>query len=256
MTPKDAFVLGVVEGLTEFLPVSSTGHLILTAHLLGIPHGEFTKSFEIAVQLGSILAVVFLYADRLLRDRETWKRIAVAFVPTGAVGFALYRLIKDHLIGNDLVVVISLFLGGVVLILADRYCGRFCHLRDVNDMSLKRAFVVGIFQSLAVVPGVSRSGATIVGGMLMGLSRRSAAEFSFILAVPTMLAATSYDLLRTGPAFSREEWGLLALGFGIAFATAFLTVRFFLRFLDKHGFVIFGVYRMVVSLLYGAVFLF
>lgn len=255
MTPRDAVVLGVVEGLTEFLPVSSTGHLILTAHILGVPHSEFTKSFEIAIQLGSILAVVFIFADRLLRDRETWKRIAVAFVPTGAVGFLLYRLIKDHLIGNDLVVVVSLFLGGIVLILADLHCERFCHLRDVNDMSLKRAFIVGIFQSLAVVPGVSRSGATIVGGMLMGLSRRSAAEFSFVLAVPTMLAATSYDLLRTGPAFSQDEWGLLALGFGVAFVTAFLTVRFFLRFLNRHGFVVFGVYRMIVSLLYASVFL-
>jgi len=195
MTPRDAFILGVVEGLTEFLPVSSTGHLILTAHMLGLPHTEFTKSFEISIQLGSILAVIFIFASRFLRDRETWKRIAVAFVPTGAVGFLLYRLIKDHLIGNDLVVVVALFAGGVVLILADRYCERFCHLKDPNELSLRKAFVIGVFQSMAVVPGVSRSGA--------GLSRRSAAEFSFILAVPTMLAATAYDLLRSGHGFSQ-----------------------------------------------------
>jgi len=255
MTRTDAVILGVVEGLTEFLPVSSTGHLVLTAHLLGVPHTDFTKSFEIAIQLGSILAVIFLFSERFVRDYEAWKRIAVAFIPTGAVGFLLYKVIKEHLIGNDLVVVVNLLVGGVILILADRYCERFCRLRDMNELSLKRAFVIGLFQSVAVVPGVSRSGATIVGGMLMGLSRRSAAEFSFVLAVPTMLAATGYDLLRSGHAFTRSEWELMGIGFATAFVTAFFTVRAFLRFLNSHGFTPFGVYRIAVALIYGAVFI-
>ncbi len=255
MTPSDAFLLGIVEGLTEFLPVSSTGHLILTAHILGVPQDEFTKSFEIAIQLGSILAVIFVFLERFIKDLETWKRIILAFLPTGAVGFLLYKLIKGYLIGNDLVVVINLFLGGIVLILADRYCERFCYLRDIDELPLGKAVIIGLFQSLAVVPGVSRSGATIIGGMLMGLSRKSSAEFSFILAVPTMLSATAYDLFKTGPSFDQSQWSLLGIGFATAFITAFLTVKLFLKFLNSHGFTIFGIYRMAVAVLYAAAFL-
>ncbi len=255
MTPKEAFILGVVEGLTEFLPVSSTGHLILTAHMLSIAHTHFTKSFEIAIQLGSILAVLFLYAERFLKDSETWKRVILAFIPTGIVGFLLYKIIKGYLIGNDLVVVINLFLGGLVLIFADRYCGKFCYLKDINELPLRRAFLIGIFQSIAVIPGVSRSGATIVGGMLMGLSRRNAAEFSFILAVPTMLAATTYDLIKSGHQFRSSEWELLGIGFLTAFVTALLTVKLFLKFLNSHGFIPFGIYRIAISFLYALIFL-
>ena len=255
MELKDALILGVVEGLTEFLPVSSTGHLILTAHILGIPHDEFTKSFEIAVQLGSILAVLLLYIERFVRDIEIWKRIILAFVPTGLVGFAFYRVIKSYLIGNDLVVVVNLFMGGAVLILVDRYCGRIRHLRDIDELPLKRAPIIGLFQALAIVPGVSRSGATIVGGMLVGLSRRSAAEFSFILAVPTMLAATGYDLLKTGGQFKDTQWELLIVGFLTAFLTAMFTVKLFLRFLSSRSFTLLGLYRMVVAVLYTIVFL-
>ncbi len=255
MTPSDAFLLGIVEGLTEFLPVSSTGHLILTAHILGVPQDEFTKSFEIAIQLGSILAVIFVFLERFIKDLETWKRIILAFLPTGAVGFLLYKLIKGYLIGNDLVVVINLFLGGIVLILADRYCERFCHLRDIDELPLGKAVIIGLFQSLAVVPGVSRSGATIIGGMLMGLSRKSSAEFSFILAVPTMLSATAYDLFKTGPSFDQSQWSLLGIGFATAFITAFLTVKLFLKFLNSHGFTIFGIYRIAVAVLYAVTFL-
>ncbi len=255
MELKEALILGVVEGLTEFLPVSSTGHLILTAHILGIPHDEFTKSFEIAIQLGSILAVILIYFERFVKDFETWKRVILAFIPTGLIGFALYKVIKGFLIGNDLIVVINLFLGGILLILADRYCDRFCYLKDIDELPLKKAPLIGLFQALAVVPGVSRSGATIIGGMLMGLSRKSAAEFSFILAVPTMLAATGYDLLKTGGRFEGAQWELLGVGFLTAFFTAMLTVKLFLRFLNSHGFTIFGIYRMAVALLYAATFL-
>ncbi len=255
MEIKDAFILGVVEGLTEFLPVSSTGHLILAAHVLGLPHDEFTKSFEIAIQLGSILAVVFIYFERFIKDYETWKRVILAFIPTGLIGFALYKLIKGYLIGNDLVVVINLFLGGIVLILADRYCERFCYLKDIDDLPVKKTPIIGLFQALAVVPGVSRSGATIIGGMLMGLSRRSAAEFSFILAVPTMLMATAYDLFNTGGQFESSQWELLGVGFITAFFTAMVSVKLFLKFLNSHGFTIFGVYRMVVAVAYALVFL-
>jgi len=256
MSPKDAIILGFVEGLTEFLPVSSTGHLILTAHILGLTHNEFTKSFEISIQLGAILAVFFLYLKRFLTDFETWKRIILAFLPTGILGFILYRFIKGYLIGNDLVVVVSLLLGGVFLIFADRWCERFCHIDQVQKLALSKAFVIGLFQSLAMVPGVSRSGATIIGGMLMGLNRKQAAEFSFLLAVPTMLSATGYDLYKSYSQFSFQEFHLLAIGFAVSFLTAILSVKLFLRFVSSYSFLPFGIYRMLVSLLYSYFFLF
>lgn len=252
MTPKEAVILGIVEGLTEFLPVSSTGHLILASHMLGIPQTEFTKSFEIAIQLGSILAVLTLYSERLIKDIETWKRIILAFLPTALVGFFLYKLIKEYLLGNDLIVAVNLFIGGIILILADRYCEKFCHLKDMDELPLRRSLIIGIFQSLAVVPGVSRSGATIIGGMLMGLSRKSAAEFSFLLAIPTMFAATAYDLYKTGPQISTAQWEVLGIGFLTAFITALLTVRAFLKFLSNHGFTIFGIYRIIAALAYAS----
>jgi undecaprenyl-diphosphatase len=254
MTLKEAVILGAVEGITEFLPVSSTGHLILTAHLLGLEHDDFTKSFEIAIQLGAILAVLSLYFRRMSTDRELWKRILVAFIPTGVVGFLMYRLIKDHLLGNDTLVVFTLLVGGAVLLVADRL-ERRDPLEDARYLSLKGAFLVGLFQSLAVVPGVSRSGSTIVGGLVAGLSRRASAEFSFLLAVPTIGAATVYDLIKTGGGFSGEQWGVLGVGFLTAFLTAAVTVRAFLGFLSRHGFKVFGLYRIGVALLYGLLFL-
>ena len=251
MKISDAVILGFVEGLTEFLPVSSTGHLILTAHLLGIPHDSFTKSFEIAIQLGSILAVVFLYWERLLKDVQTWKRILVAFIPTGLLGISFYKLIKGYLIGNDVVVVGALVLGGAFLIFADRLCQRWCFIGDIRHLSLKRAFFVGLFQSLAMVPGVSRSASTILGGMFMGLRREKAAEFSFLLAVPTMFVATSYDLYKSYDEFSLQQWHILAVGFITAFLTALVTVRIFLSYVSRHSFLSFGIYRMVVGLAYA-----
>ncbi|RUM27818.1 MAG: undecaprenyl-diphosphatase [Aquifex sp.] len=256
MTEWQAVILGTVEGISEFLPVSSTGHLILTAHILGIKHTDFVKSFEISIQLGSILAVLFLYFKRLVKDYETWKRITVAFIPTGVIGFLLYKIIKGFLIGNDLVVVISLILGGVVLIFADDYCERFCYLGNVREMSLKKAFVIGVFQSIAVIPGVSRSGSTIIGGMLMGLSRKTAAEFSFLLAIPTMFAATFYDLIKSGGSFKVQEWDILLIGFFTSFITALFVVKWFLNFLKSHSLKVFGIYRIIVGLVYAAFFLF
>ncbi len=255
MTIRDAVILGVIEGLTEFLPVSSTGHLILTAHILGIPHDEFTKSFEIAIQLGAILAVFLVYSERLIRDFQVWKRIISAFIPTAVVGFLLYKVIKNYFIGNDLLVVINLMAGGIILIFADRLTAPFRRFGEVNQLDLKRSAFIGLFQALAVMPGVSRSGATIVGAMLLGLERKTAAEFSFLLAVPTMFSATAYDLYKTGPAFTSGQWELLLAGFITAFITAVLTVKGFLKFLEKHGFAVFGFYRICIAVFYGLIFL-
>ncbi|MDW8032085.1 MAG: undecaprenyl-diphosphatase UppP [Aquificaceae bacterium] len=255
MEIKHALLLGAVEGITEFLPVSSTGHLILTAHVLGIPHDSFTKSFEIAIQLGAILAVAFLYWRRLTRDLELWKRILVAFLPTGLLGFTLYRFIKSYLIGNDLVVVLALVLGGIFLLFADRVCERFCYISDARELSYPRAFAVGLFQSLAMVPGVSRSGATIIGGMLLGLNRKTSAEFSFLLAVPTMLIATSYDLYKSHGEFQATDWQVLGVGFLTAFFFAMLSIKTLLRFLSSYSFLTFGIYRVLVGLVYAYFFL-
>lgn len=251
MEIKHALIMGAIEGITEFLPISSTGHLILTAHILGIPHDDFTKSFEISIQFGAILAVVILYWHRLIKDLEVWKRIIIAFIPTGLMGFSLYKLIKGYLIGNDLVVVIALVLGGIFLLFADRLCEKYCYAWDVKDISYKRVLAIGLFQSLAMIPGVSRSGATIIGGMLMGLNRKAAAEFSFLLAVPTMLVAMSYDLYKSHKSFQAEEWYILFLGFITSFIFALLSVKLLLRLLQRYSFVPFGVYRILVGLIYA-----
>ncbi len=255
MTHFQAFLMGIVEGISEFLPISSTGHLILTAHLLGIPHDEFTKSFEITIQLGSILSILFLYSERLRKDIETWKRIVIGFIPTGIIGFLLYKLIKGFLIGNEMVVVISLILGGFLLIAIELLYKEKGKIEDIDRIPLSKAFLIGLIQSLAVIPGVSRSGATIGGGMLLGLSRKTAAEFSFLLAIPTMFSATAYDLIKTGGNFNVENWSVLGIGFITAFFVSMFTVRALLAFLNRHGFVPFGIYRIIIGTLYAYYFL-
>ncbi len=253
MNAIDAFILGIVEGLTEFLPVSSTGHLILVSSLLGIKQTEFQKTFEIVIQLGSVLAVVFLFRKRLMRDFELWKRILVAFIPTGVLGFLLYKFIKGYLF-NPYVVSIMLILGGFVFILLEEFYlkNKRPSVLDEDKLPLGKAFAIGLFQSLAMVPGTSRSGATIVGGLLLGMSRKAATEFSFLLAVPTMLAATGYDLFKHHSDFSVQQWHLLAVGFITAFTTALVAVKWFLRFVERHNFVPFGIYRVVVGALFLA----
>ncbi len=250
----DALILGVVEGLTEFLPVSSTGHLILTGKLLGLKQTEFIKTFDIAIQLGAILAVVFFERKKLTANIDIWKRIFIAFIPTGIIGFALYKLIKGFFLESYVVVIISLVLGGFVLIAVDRFLKNTGGY-SIYNIPLYRVFIIGVFQSIAVIPGVSRSGATIVGGMFMGLGRKEAAEFSFMLAVPTMFAATSYDLLKTGASFSQDNWIVIAIGFITAFVVALFTMKTFLSYLQKHGFFIFGVYRIILGFVYYILFI-
>ena len=201
MTLLQAIILGVVEGITEFLPISSTGHLILASRLLGLAQTDFLKSFEIAIQLGAIASVVLLYWRRFL-ELNVLTRVLVAFIPTGIIGFALYRVIKTYLFDSDTVVLWALGLGGVVLIVFELlHRERDDAVDDVASISYSKAFLIGVFQSLSVVPGVSRAGATIVGGLILGLTRTTIVQFSFLLAVPTMLAATGYDLLKNASSF-------------------------------------------------------
>lgn len=242
-----AVILGIVQGISEFLPVSSTGHMILASHLMGLRHTEFLKSFEIAIQAGTILSVVVLYWRTLLVDIEVIKRLIVAFLPTGILGLTLYRMIKGYLLGSDTVVLWSLLIGGIILVVFEwRYREKEDAAGEIRNISYKNALIIGLFQSIAMIPGVSRSASTIVGGLMLGLKRKTIVEFTFLLAVPTMLAATGYDLIRSGSQFSMCEFQYLLAGFVTAFVVALLSIKFLLSFIKTHTFIPFGVYRIVL----------
>jgi len=246
-----ALILGIVQGISEFLPISSTGHLILASHLMGLQHTEFLKSFEIAIQAGTILSVVALYWRSLMVDFEVIKRLAVAFLPTGLLGLTLYRLIKGYLLGSETVVLCSLLIGGILIIAFERWYREGENATgEIRAMSYKNALIVGLFQSVAMIPGVSRSAATILGGLLIGLKRKTIVEFTFLLAVPTMLAATGYDLIKSGSQFSLDQVQYLLIGFVTAFVVALLSIKFLLRFIKTHTFIPFGIYRIVLVIVW------
>ena len=261
MTPIDALIYGIVEGITEFLPVSSTGHLILASYLMGQGGSEFVKSFDIAIQLGAILAVVVVYFRKLLVDWESMKRIIVGFIPTGVLGLVFYKIVKHYLLGNAWVVVASLIVGGVALLVFERwYTNRpmqemAIDTLTVDRMSYKQAALIGLAQSLAMIPGISRSAATILGGMATGLSRTVAVEFSFLLAVPTMAAATGLDLLKSYKEFSPNDVTALAIGFAVSFVVALASIHWLLRFVREHNFAVFGWYRIIAGILFASVVL-
>ncbi len=245
-----AIIYGIVEGITEFLPVSSTGHLILTSKILGNEHTEFLKSFEIAIQFGAILSVVAIYWRELFVNRRIMKRVAAAFIRTAIVGFSLYSLIKEYLIGNVQVVLWALLAGGIIMIVLEKDRGRReGTVSELGLMTYPQAVLVGIVQSIAVIPGVSRSAATIFGGLYAGLSRKTIVQFSFLLAVPTMAAATGFDLLKNAHLFTWGEFWFLSVGFFVSFAVAFASVKFFLSFIKTHTFVPFGIYRIALALI-------
>lgn len=243
-----AVILGMVEGVTEFLPVSSTGHLILASKLLGLPETEFLKSFEISIQLGAILAVVALYWRKLLLDWEIMKRLIAAFMPTAVIGFLLYKTIKLWL-GSETIVLWSLFLGGVALIVFELWhTERPDAHDDIATIPYRTAVILGLFQSIAMIPGVSRSGATIIGGLLLGLRRATIVEFSFLLAVPTMAAATGLDLFRHVSSFTAADGDALLAGFVVSFLVAWASIVWLLRFVRTHTFIPFGIYRIAIAL--------
>jgi len=245
-----ATILGIVEGITEFLPVSSTAHLILVSDILKLAQTEFLKSFEIVIQLGAILAVIFLYRKNLW-NLETIKKLIVAFIPTGFLGLIFYKVIKTYLLGNTAVVLWSLSLGGLALIFFERWHKkRGCVASNIEEISYKHCFYIGFFQSIAMIPGVSRSAATIIGGLALGLKRKTIVEFSFLLAVPTMLAATALDLLKNASNFSLSEAHLLLVGFFVSFVMAIIGIKFLLAYIQKKSFTLFGVYRIILVILF------
>lgn len=249
MTLIESVLLGVVEGVTEFLPISSTGHLVLASHALGIAHTPFLSTFEVVIQLGAMLAVVFLYWRQFL-DSEILKRLVIAFIPTGIAGLFLYQTVKQFL-GNEMIVLWALALGGVVLILFEWWHKEphDAH-EDIRTMPYHTAALIGVFQILAMIPGVSRSGATIVGGLFMGLRRTTIVEFSFLLAVPTILAASGLDLVTNASHFSQSELIALTAGFASAAVVAYVSIVWLLQFVRHHSFIPFGIYRIALAILF------
>lgn len=256
VTYFQSIILSIVEGLTEFLPVSSTGHLILVSEFLGAGQSEFLKSFEIIIQLGAILAVIVLYRNSFLRSYMAWKRILVAFLPTGIIGFLLYKFIKDFLLGNAIITVFALLIGGILLILIEYLLkNKKIKTREIENISYKNSFLIGVFQSISIIPGVSRAASSIIGGLILGLDRETAVLFSFLLAVPTIFAATAYEFTKSSITFSPYEYSLLAVGFICSFIVAILSIKFLMSFVKKHTFIPFGIYRIAAGLLYWLVIL-
>lgn len=255
MNGFEAFIIGVVEGITEFLPISSTGHMILANHLLGVSQSEFVKSFQIIIQLGAISAVIILFWKKLW-NWDNIKKLIVAFIPTGIIGLALYKVVKTYLLGSTSVVLWALLFGGIAIIIFEKF--HKSKLEDsgqgIADISYKQAFLVGIFQSLAIIPGVSRSAGTIIGGLSLDISRVAIVEFSFLLAVPTMLSATGLDLLKSYSNFSKGDFSILAIGFITAFVVAVFSIKFLLNFVKNKSFSIFGYYRIVLAIVFLLIF--
>lgn len=267
MSIIEAIIIAIVEGLTEFLPVSSTGHMIIAQSLLGVESNEFVKAFTVIIQFGAILSVIVLYWKRFFRFREVpesentgflkyvlykyefyWK-LLMGFIPAAILGFIFNDMI-DELLESVLVVSIMLVLGGILMLFVDKWFSR--PEEGEQEITYKNAFIIGCYQCIAMIPGVSRSMATIVGGMSRGLSRKNAAEFSFFLAVPTMAAATGYKLLKlimsdTGFELLKDNMGVLVIGNVVAFIVALLAIKFFIGFVTKYGFKLFGWYRIIVG---------
>lgn len=245
----ESIILGIVEGLTEFLPISSTGHLMVTSSLLGVPDDSFTKAFTVAIQFGAILAVVVLYWKRFFKSLNFYYKLFVAFLPAGILGFLLIHKI-DEMLGSIMVVVATFFTGGVILLFIDRWF-RNAEKQPDKEIKYNNAFVIGLFQAVSMIPGVSRSAATIVGGLTQKLNRKSAVEFSFFLAVPTMFVATAFKLFqfyKEGNGFHGQEIGALLIGNVVAFIVAMAAIKFFITYLQKHGFKVFGIYRILAAI--------
>lgn len=249
MTTFEAIILGIIEGLTEFLPVSSTGHMILGSSLMGLhPSDNFVKLFTVAIQLGTILSVVVLYFKRFLKSLAFYFRLVVAFIPAAVFGILFSDKI-DALLESPKVVAIALVIGGIFLLFVDKIWNKNID-NDADNVKYPSAFMIGLFQCIAMIPGVSRSAATIIGGLQQKLTRKAAAEFSFFLAVPTMFAATGkklFDFYQDGQALSTEEWKLLAIGNIVGFVVAIIAIKTFINFVTRHGFKVFGIYRIILG---------
>jgi undecaprenyl-diphosphatase len=246
MTVIQSIILAIVEGLTEFLPVSSTGHIVVASSFMGIAHDDFTKLFTITIQLGTILSVFVLYFKRFFQSIDFYFKLIVAFIPAVIMGLLLSDYV-DSLLENPISVAVFLIIGGIILLKVDHWFGK----SKETEITYKSAFKIGMYQCLAILPGVSRSGASIVGGMAEKLTRTTAAEFSFFLAIPTILGATvkkSYDYYQAGFVLTHDQVNLLIIGNIVGFIVAILAIKSFIGFLTKHGFKFFGYYRIIAGI--------
>lgn len=266
MTIFHGVILGIIEGLTEFLPISSTAHMIIAAEWLKIPSSDFLKTFEISIQLGAILAVVILYWKRIWSSWNLIGKIATAFIPTAIIGLIFYKIVKNYLLDNNYIIASALLIGGIILIIFEganskkdsgkNLASTSAETNDTKDnteisISYKQAVIIGVFQSLAIIPGVSRAAATIIGGLSLGVKRKNIVEFSFLLAIPTMLAATGLDLIKSRAvlmSLSSHDLLIWLIGFIVSFVTAIIGVKFFIKFIQKNNFVPFGWYRIVLGI--------
>ena len=255
-----ALVLSIIEGITEFLPISSTAHLILTAHILQIQPSSFLTTFEIAIQLGAISAVVLLYFKKLITQKSLFLKACIGFIPTGILGFLFYDGIKQ-LFGNPLVPVVSLFLGGIAIIGIEKLFSKRNinnsedQMKKIEQLTYKDALFIGLMQSISMIPGVSRAASSTFGGLALKFDRRAAVEFSFILAIPTMLAATALDILESASSLSPYNVFILCFGILVSFISAFFVIKWLIGYVQKNDFTIFGIYRIILSIAYYLLFL-
>ncbi|GIW63135.1 MAG: undecaprenyl-diphosphatase [Patescibacteria group bacterium] len=253
MSVWQVLVFSIVEGLTEFLPVSSTAHLILTARFLGVAQSEFVKLFEVVIQFGAILAVVLLYSKMVLKNKKLFFLIMASLIPTVVVGFLLYSVIKNVFFESLSLIALSLFVGGVLFLLVEYLVAvNYIKLSLTKDsLSWSSAVIIGLAQSLAVVPGVSRAGAVILCMLMLGYKRKTAVEYSFLLSVPTIALASGYDLYKTASyiKFARAEIFLILLGVVLSFVSAYFVIKLFLDFVKKHSLTVFGFYRIALAVL-------
>jgi len=242
-----AIVLAIVEGITEFLPISSTGHMIIASSAMGIESDDYVKMFTVSIQFGAIFSVILLYWKRFFQSTRFYLKLFLGFLPAGVIGFLLNDYV-DALLENVTVVAITLLVGGIILLFVDKIFNK--NEESIKQVDNKTAIIIGFFQVLAMVPGVSRSAATIVGGLTQKLSRKTAAEFSFFLAVPTMLVVTLYKTYKyqSDVGFSSDDISILVLGNIVAFIVAVFAIKFFISFLTKYGFKVFGIYRIILGL--------
>ncbi len=244
-----SIILGIIEGFTEFLPISSTGHMIVASKFMGLPQSSEIKAFEVIIQLAAILAVLALYKDKFtFKKIELWKKIILAYLPLAIVGFIFRHQIKA--LFSVKVVAVMFIVGGLIFLIIEKfYKKKEHHTKDIEKVNYKQALYIGLAQIFALIPGTSRAGSTIVGGLLSGLSRKCSAEFSFLLAFPVMLTVSGYDLLKHYHEFSSQNLMTLIVGFIISFIVAFLTMKLFLSFLNRFTFVSFGVYRIIFGII-------
>ncbi|QOG12660.1 undecaprenyl-diphosphate phosphatase [Arcobacter sp. FWKO B] len=254
MSIFEAIILGIIEGFTEFLPISSTGHMIIAADMMGIDENNMTSAFMIIIQFAAIWAVIFNYKDKFTPKKiNLWMKIVLAFIPIGLVGFLFASTIKE--LFDSTVVAYAFIIGGVIFLIVEKYYKKEEHLiSDVEKVSYKQALYIGLAQVLALIPGASRAGASIIGAMLVGLNRKASAEFSFLLALPVMCATTGYDLVKHYDEFIGANLIVLAVGFVTSFIIAYITMKLFIEFLSRFTFVAFGIYRIIIGLLLLAFF--